>query len=192
MKAITLRYFLAIIMLIFIPKLVFAEGFEYRGFKQGMSVSEAEAHANSLGGKLTKSKFHGGYDYTANNDPKNPLKLNFCNNEKGLYNVSYSVDGGFFKYVKIIEYFKKNSLKKKKLNVYFKSTKKQSCTSRARSLKSILRFLRCCSVGSMAMASSSKFALCDSAIIWARTSPSWGHSMNSFVTLLYTDTARSF
>ena len=111
MNPIMIRYLLTIIILVFIPKLIFAEGFEYRGFKQGMNINEAEVHANSLRGRLMKNESHDGYDYFENNDHKKELWLNFCNGEKGLYSLSYIVHGGFLKYVKIIENFKRNGLK---------------------------------------------------------------------------------
>ena len=119
MNPIMIRYLLAIILLVFLPKLIFAEGFEYRGFKQGMSINEAEAHANFLGGDLTLRKGFSspdavvkGYLFSMNNDYKNTLFLDFCNtNKKGLFSVYYTADGGFFKYVNIIENFKKNGFK---------------------------------------------------------------------------------
>jgi hypothetical protein len=113
-KSFTVSLLSAIIIFLVIPRLALAEGFNYRGFKQGMTADEAEVHAKSLGGKLKRAEDGSYYNFIMTNGSsfsKDVLLLQFCQKDKYLFRVQYIVDGGFMKYMKIIENFKKNGLK---------------------------------------------------------------------------------
>ena len=84
-----------------------AGGFSLRGFEQGMSVEEASIVAEKNRGKLIGSEnINGNYTFDEGKTPYN-IFMSFCTkNNKGLFSISYSVSGGFVKFIKQIENFK--------------------------------------------------------------------------------------